>query len=502
MKDLNDRTPIIVGVGEITHRSKNLATSLEPLELMVRAMRCAESDAGVPLLRDLDSLDVVSEYSWPYADAPTLLASRLDVDPQRRVYGEAGGESPVRFIHDAALRIARGASRIAAVTGAESRYTVEAAKKQGVELAWTPRDDSAKLVWGPDFTHSAAAKLGAALAVAAYPLYENAALAHWGQTPREAMTESAQLWSRYSAIAASNPHAWLQRCYTPDEIADVSPMNRRIAWPYTKHMVANPMVNMGAAVLLTSVGHARTLGIAPDRWVYVWDGAAAKEPRDFTQRDQFHGSHAQDLVMEFVLDQVGGQADVFEVLELYSCFPIVPKMARRTLGLAPDAQMTSTGGLSFFGAPLNNYMTHAAAGLVRALRQAPGKTALLYGQGEYVTKHHALILGSAPSPRGLPREDYSMQAAVDRRRGPVPPFLTSYGGPATLETFTVLYGAGGEVKHGIVIGRTPTAERFMAKVDAADTGSLETLTSLDRSPVGLTGHVTKQEGDVLTWRMA
>ena len=37
-----------------------------------------------------------------------------------------------------------------------------------------------------------------------------------------------------------------------DEITTPSPANRLIAWPYTKLMVANPTVNMGAAVLLTS----------------------------------------------------------------------------------------------------------------------------------------------------------------------------------------------------------------------------------------------------------
>ena len=121
MTALHDRTPVIVGVGEITHRSKEPRDGLEPIELMARALRAAEADAGAPMLSVLDSLDVVCEHSWPYTDAPTLRGERLGHRPARRVYGDAGGESPVRFIHEAALRIARGESRFAAITGPRPR---------------------------------------------------------------------------------------------------------------------------------------------------------------------------------------------------------------------------------------------------------------------------------------------------------------------------------------------------------------------------------------------
>ena len=504
MNSLDENTPIIVGVGEITHRTKAADDGLEPIELMARAMESAVHDTGAPgLLEALDSLDVVCEYSWPYTDAPALLNARLGARPGRSVYGETGGESPVRFIHEAALRIARGESQVAAITGAEARYTVEAAAKAGAALAWHPRDDSVKLVRGTDICHPAAVKLGAFMPITIYPFYENAALAHWGQTPRQASQESARLWARYSEVAAGNPHAWLRKPFSHEDIERVDAANRLIAWPYTKRMVANPMVNMGAAVLLTSVARARALGIDPARWVYVWGGAAAREPRDYLQRDHYRGAHAQDLVMESVLAQAGGHASAFETLGLYSCFPIVPKMARRTLGLAADARMTSTGGLSFFGAPLNNYMTHAAAGLVRSLRNAaPGKTALLYGQGEYVTKHHALVLGSAPPPQGLPPDDYSVQAAADARRGEVPPLVLAHTGNAALETFTVRYGRAGSPVQGIVIARTPEGARLMAAVPATDTASIKVLTDLDRSPVGCTGAVSAGADGLLNWSVA
>ena len=108
--------------------------------------------------------------------------------------------------------------------------------------------------------------------------------------------------------------------------------------------------------------------------------------------------------MEAVLEAaaaLGGSAG-FDLVELYSCFPCMPQMARRTLGLGPEAVPSVAGGLTFFGAPLNNYMGHAAVAMVRRLRDAPGGggVGLLYGQGGYVTKHHALVVANRPREDG------------------------------------------------------------------------------------------------------
>ena len=161
----------------------------------------------------------------------------------------------------------------------------------------------------------------------------------------------------------------MKKRLTPDEITTPTPENRLIAWPYTKLMVANPTVNMGGAVLLTSLAKARAAGVPEDRLIYPTGGASAEEPRDYLVRDQFYESHPQNAVLKAVMDLVEGDGKKFDAIELYSCFPCVPKMARRTLGLGPDVQPTVTGGLTFFGAPLNTYMTHAAIAMVRSLRK-------------------------------------------------------------------------------------------------------------------------------------
>src|SRR3981081_2284856 len=328
-----DRIPVIVGVGEITDRPADLKSGLEPLALLDTALKAAEADSGGKLLGDIQSLDIVNFLSWRYRDPEKLLSARLGIRPKHAYYGPVGGESPIRYLHEAAQRIARGECSVAAVCGAEAQSTATKAERAGVDLPWTPfAHDVPEPKRGAAFQKPMAVKLGVFRPITVYPLYEAASSAHWGQTPREAMAESGSLWSTYSGVASQNPNAWLKQHFTSDEITTPTPDNRLIAWPYTKLMVANPTVNMGAAVLMTSLAKARAAGIAQDRLIHVWGGASAEEPRDYLIRDQFFESHPQNAVLKAIMDLVGGDGRAFDAIELYSCFPCVPKMARRTRG--------------------------------------------------------------------------------------------------------------------------------------------------------------------------
>src|SRR6201997_2277696 len=291
---LNDHlTPVIVGVGEIIDRPKEITDGLEPLALLERACKLAEADSGAKLLHELGSLDVASFLSWRYRDPEKQLAQRLGANPAHCYYGPVGGESPIRYLHEAAQRIARGECEVAAVCGAEAQSTATKAERAGIKPPWTPfATDVEEPKRGAAFQKPLAVKLGVFRPITVYPLYESATSAHWGQTPREALAESGELWSTLSAVASDNPNAWSKKRFAPVEITTPSPDNRLIAWPYTKLMVANPSVNMGGAVLMTSLAKARAAGVPEDRLVHVRGGASAEEPRDYLNRDQFFESHS------------------------------------------------------------------------------------------------------------------------------------------------------------------------------------------------------------------
>src|SRR3569832_2729094 len=135
---LADRIPVIVGLGEIIDRPDEIAEGLEPLALLVEALKRAEADSGAKLLGEIDSLDVVNFLSWRYREPEKLLSMRLGIRPKHAHYGPVGGESPIRFLHEAAKRIARGECSIAAVCGAEAQSTATKAERAGISLPWTP----------------------------------------------------------------------------------------------------------------------------------------------------------------------------------------------------------------------------------------------------------------------------------------------------------------------------------------------------------------------------
>jgi acetyl-CoA C-acetyltransferase len=496
----DSRIPVIVGVGEISDHPAELTAGLEPLALMVEALKRAEQDCGAKLMHEIDSLDVVNFLSWRYSDPAGQLSARLGIAPKHAYYGPVGGESPIRYLHEAAQRIARGESSVAAVCGAEAQSTATKAERAGITLPWTPfAHDAPEPLRGANFQKPMATKLGVARPVTVYPFYEAATAAHWGQTPRQALRESGELWSAYANVARHNPEAWLKRAFTAEQITEPSADNRLIAWPYTKLMVANPTVNQGAAILLTSLARARAAGIAEDRMVHIRGGAAAEEVRDYLERDQFFESHAQNAVLEAVMELADGDGKAFDAIELYSCFPCVPKMARRTLGLGADLQPTVTGGLTFFGAPLNDYMAHAACAMVRRVRGGAG-LGLLYGQGGFVTKHHALVVSGQPPPRRL-AQDHSVQAEADRHRKPAPRFVTAADGKGAVESFTVIYRRGGEAEHGVVVLRSAQDARALARVPARDSATLAHLTNMDRTAVGSIGEISTADDGVLEWRL-
>src|SRR5438132_2815015 len=496
----DDRIPVIVGVGEIVDRQKEISKGLEPLVLLEQALKRAEADSGSKLLGEIQSLDIVNFLGWGYRDPEIQLSDRLGVKPKHAYYGPVGGESPIRYLHEAAQRIARGECSVAPVCGAEAQSTATKAERAGVELPWTPfAHDVPEPKRGAAFQKPMAVKLGVFRPITVYPFYEAATAAHWGQMPREAMAESGALWSTYSNVASQNPNSWLKRRFTADEITTPTPDNRLIAWPYTKLQVANPTVNMGAALLMTSLAKAKAAGIAENHLVHVWGGASAEGPRDYLIRDQFLESHPQNAVLNAVLDLVGGDGRAFDAIELYSCFPCVPKMARRTLGLSADVQPTVTGGLTFCGAPPNPHRPHPACAMVRKLRSR-GKHGLLYGQGGFVTKHHALVL-SREAPKEALAQDTSVQAEADRSRRKVPDFVDQAGGKGKVESFTVIYGRNCEAEHGVVMLRTSDNARALARVPASDDQTLAHLLNMDRTPVGSRGDIVTAADGALEWRV-
>ncbi len=496
-----ERVAVIVGVGQVNDRPHDPADGREPLALMQAALDEADRDAGGGWLRDADSVAVVQQISFrAHNPLARKVAAAIGAHPAL-AYESVGpnGDSPVLLLNEAANRIARGEGRIAVVVGAETLRTASA------RAAAAARTDVASQ--NPLRTLTDAAKpgyrrqYGLSAPVDVYPLYENAARAAWGQTLAEGQRETGELWSRFAAVAARTPAAWLHARRTPEEIVTPGADNRPIAFPYTKLTVANSSVNQGAGFIVTSLAEARRRGVADARIVFVGRGASAHEPEDFLARDRYDASPSMTACLQHALAWNAVDAGTLDLVELYSCFPCVPKMARRVIGWPLDGAATVFGGLTFGGGPIGNYMSHAVAAMVDSLRGGEGTTGLLYANGGYATHNHAIVLATHPLPGAGAPHDFNVQAAADAARGVVPALDKDYAGAATIETYTVFYARGGSAKGGVVVARTPAGQRTLASVPADDLALIAWLTDGVVEPVGQPGEIARA-GDVSVWRRA
>lgn len=492
---------VIVGIGEFVDRGRDPATVPEPTELIARALGNAGLDAGPGWLDRLDSIDLVALTSWRYTDPVRDVCSRLGIAPTRAVNSRRGGETPIRLLHEAALRVISGEQRACAVVGGEATHARARARKLRTDLPWTPMPSHADTVEFPGLStvrSPLAERYDMLEPSRIYPLYETASQAAWNETPAAAHLASARLWARYAAVAGNNPFAWNRDPPGAETLSAISAENRLINWPYPKLMTANPSVNQAAAFIVTTLAEARAAGIPDARLVYVLGGAAANEPDDFLHRDRYDRSTAQEAVLGAAVECAGG-VEAISHMEIYSCFPVVPKMALRFLGVDIDnAAPSVAGGLTFFGGPLHNYMSHAVCAMVRALRTQGTATGLLYGQGGYVTKHHAVLLGAEPPVSILPA-DASVQKIADANRVPAPPIREDYLGPAAIEAYTVRYDRDGVAGEATLVLKTPAGERTMACVPAEDLATLAVLQSWATNAVGRTGMVSGEPGGLATW---
>jgi acetyl-CoA C-acetyltransferase len=273
-----------------------------------------------------------------------------------------------------------------------------------------------------------------------------------------------------------------------------------VSFPYTKLMVANASVNMGAAVIVASLAMARELGVPEERLVYVGAGAAAHEDEDFLRRDSYARSASLEATVAEALDRNALTADRIDHVELYSCFPCVPKMARRALDWPVEKPASVYGGLTFGGGPIGNCMMHAVARMVHTLRVG-GENGLIVANGGYATHSHSLVLTRRPVPAGTFPQDYNVQPTADARRGATPELLDAHEGEGTIETFTIPFDRHGKPRGATVIARTPDGRRFLASVAGEDEATLALLMGAEGDPVGRRGQA-ERIGEAVYWKVA
>jgi acetyl-CoA C-acetyltransferase len=154
-----------------------------------------------------------------------------------------------------------------------------------------------------------------------------------------------------------------------------------------------------------------------------------------------------------------------------------------------DRPLTVTGGLSYFGGPGNNYVTHSVGAMVDACRADPGSLGLVTGVGYFLTKHSAGVYSTRPPDGGFVRVDPAeTQAKIDATPPREPAGV--YAGPATVEATAVQYNREGDPAVGIVTALTPDGRRALA--NSTDPSALASMVTEEWAgrPVELTNDTT------------
>ncbi len=496
---MNQNTPVIVGIHQFTQRWQDATVPLEPLMMMAKASQEAIEDTRVDFKKIIDTVYVVNIFSYTYQDAPNELAQVLEINPNQTLYPTEGGNTPQYLIGKACLALEKGESKGVLIAGAEAVYGFKQAQKKGIKLDWKPRKQPQKIdgeIRVPLNEVESAYELY--LPANIYPLFETAIRANAQRSPEAHHVYLGKLYEHFANVAAQNPHAWSQDSYSPEEIYQISEDNRYITYPYTKRMNANINVDQAAALLLTTVGEAQKLGISEDKWVFPSGSACLNEVWEVTRRPKLHESVAIREAGKLALAQAGLGISAIDAFDLYSCFPCAVQMAQKALGIDENdpRPLTLTGGLSYFGGPGNNYVSHSIVTAVEQIRQNPTQKLLLTALGWYATKHAVGVYSkNPPLLTWQESQDFeAKQAEIDATALPAP--TKEANGRLTIEAYAVIFGRNQQPEKGVVIGKLEDGTRTVAYLEA-DTATLSQY--CDTELVGKQGTVHYRPDKKRNW---
>lgn len=471
MRDLAPTTPVIVGVGFHQERHEDPTQCVEPYQLMVRAVRAAAADAGrAAVVSDLESV-AVTQGMWQYRNAPRLIAAELGCPRATGIVSDLG-VLQLTPLNELCRAIAAGERTLGVVAGGEAQYRSLRSMYTGqpapetVQAEETPPPD-VHLGSTDPFCSDLEGQRGLQLPVELFAIIESALRHAQGLDVEAHRDRVAALYSGFSAIAATNPHAWRRERIAPDEIRDATAKNAMLAFPYTKRHCTQWNVNHGVAILVCSAARAAQLGLDERRWVFPLAATESRHVVVLAQQRQLHSHLGTVRCGERALALAGLATSDLEAAELYSCFPAAIQSFARDLRLEGVCPLTVTGAMPFAGGPYNHFSLEGVARMAEVLRErGPGRhTGLVANLSGIFGKQGCVVLSTMPNPRGYQFEDVT--AGVAAEESPLP-LDGTYEGPATIVGYTVVYQRE-HPTHAIAICDTATGKRTVAR---SDDGSL------------------------------
>lgn len=500
MSDFNN-APIIVGVGQQVWREPD--ASRTPIDAITEVSAMALTDAGADELKE--AIDAVAMVRFVADTDPgtgalfprnpgKYAAQRLGISNAAFYQGVIGGNTPQYLVNHFADKLAQGEHVAVLLSGAELLASLFSALKTGGDIsAWAGEQEPEPTTLGVERDGLNELEKGYSLyePINTYPLFESSLRRHLGRSHDEHQAILAELCSSMSQVGAENPIAWSPRALSAEEVRTVSEKNRYIGYPYTKAMNPILAVDMGASIVMTTVGKARELGIDPRQWVYVRGGVDLNDTWHISERPCLHESPAIRMGWNTLSEATGIDVDSVTDFDIYSCFPSAVEVACNEIGLSLDDSrgVTVTGGLPYMGGPGNNYSLHGIAAMTFRLRTRGTGHGLVTANGLYLTKHSLGLYSTEPAENEwISLDSAGLQQQIDNL--PKLSLATDPSGAATVEAFTFAFDRNGP-KQGIVIARNDVGERVLAYT-RSDKETLNQL--LNEDMAGRVGQVSIVEG--------
>lgn len=453
-----DRTPVLVGIGTATQRVDDPDRAMEPIDLMLQAVRAAGSDTDCTDALQGAQYIAVPRGRWHYANPAGEIARAVGAQAPVTVLATVGVLQQT-LIGQACARIARGEVHTAIVAGADAGYRLRQAQAAGKKAPERAQDDEPDVVMSPkgELRHPIEMRAGMQMPVGLYALMESAFRARRGWSMNEHRDRLAQLCAGFSRIAAENPHAWVRRAVPAGEIRDATERNPMQAFPYTRRHCSNWSVDQAGALLLCSAERARQLGIPRSQWVFALASTESNHMVPVSCRKRLDECMGARVAGQAALDAAGLKAQDVDLVDLYSCFPIAVQAYAQALGLPLTRDLTVTGGMHSAGGPYNNYVLQATCRAAELLRQGRGETALVSSVSGVLTKQGFGLWSMQRSSRFV-LADVSDQVERETETMEV---LDNYSGPARVAGCTVLHERG-QALRAVVLADTPQGQRAMA----------------------------------------
>jgi acetyl-CoA C-acetyltransferase len=430
--------------------------------MMVAALELAGADSGAPgLLRKADSVRVIRGM-WRYGDPAREVAHRLGCGAVETTGTLFGGNFVQVTVNDAAREIAAGRHSVILIAGGENGRSYALSKRAGVKLPYVEAPGNPDRMFGEDkpMSHPAEIARGIRRATEMYALFESAIRSTRGESLTDHATRIAKLWEGFSRVAVDNPNAWIRKLYSAEQIGHVSADNPMICSPYPRLMNSNARVDMGAGLIMCSLEVAREAGVPEEKIVFIHSGTEANEAQTASTRDNLHSSPAMRIAGSRALELAGVSVEEVDHFDVYSCFPSAVQLAAEALGIPADRPLTVTGGNTFGGGPLNDYVLHAIARMVEVLREDKGTMGMVTSNGGYLAKHAFGIYSTEPPKDGF--QYANLQSEVDAE--PQREAIVDWEGPVTVEAYTVAHSRG-EPKVGYAACLTPDGRRTWARIE-------------------------------------